>query len=151
MKYRKLQIAFSATCLIACVLLIVLWVRSYGTWDRLFWTGKNNGHQLNSMLGHVTLVVAEIPKQPVPFYVARTPIEDWLKTSFDKNVLGFYFERTPSKLLLDVPFWFILLISMAIAAAPWIRQLRWRFSLRTMLIATTLVAVGLGAIVYSVR
>ena len=29
MKFRKLRIAFSATCLIACVLLIVLWVRSY--------------------------------------------------------------------------------------------------------------------------
>ena len=26
---RYLRIAFSATCLIACVLLIVLWVRSY--------------------------------------------------------------------------------------------------------------------------
>src|SRR4051812_6024482 len=29
MRFRKLRIAFSATCLIACVLLIVLWVRSY--------------------------------------------------------------------------------------------------------------------------
>ena len=28
-RFRKLRIAFSATCLIACVLLIVLWVRSY--------------------------------------------------------------------------------------------------------------------------
>ena len=32
--------------------------------------------------------------------------------------------------------------------APW---LRWRFSLRTLLIATTLVAVVLGLIVWSVR
>src|SRR5258708_1013677 len=109
MRFRKLRIVWSVMWGIACALLMVLCVRSYGTWDRLFWTGKNNGHQLNSILGQVTLVVAEIPKQPVPFYVARTPIEDWLKTSFDKNVLGFYFERTPSKLLLDVPFWFVLL------------------------------------------
>ena len=29
MRFRKLRIAFSATCVIACVLLIVLWVRSY--------------------------------------------------------------------------------------------------------------------------
>jgi hypothetical protein len=29
MRFRKLRIAFSATCLVACVLLIVLWVRSY--------------------------------------------------------------------------------------------------------------------------
>ena len=29
MRFRKLRIAFSAMCLIACVLLIALWVRSY--------------------------------------------------------------------------------------------------------------------------
>ena len=34
MKYRKLRIAFSAACLIACVLLIVLWVRSYWRFDQ---------------------------------------------------------------------------------------------------------------------
>ena len=30
MKYCKLRIAFSAVCGIICLLLIVLWVRSYG-------------------------------------------------------------------------------------------------------------------------
>src|SRR6478672_10879160 len=34
MRFRKLRIAFSATCLIACVLLIALWVRSYWWFDR---------------------------------------------------------------------------------------------------------------------
>ena len=38
----------------------------------------------------------------------------------------------------------------ALAAAPWIRWSR-RFSLRTLLIATTLVAVVLGLIVYAAR
>jgi hypothetical protein len=32
MRYLKLRIAWSAFCCIACVLLIVLWVRSY--WQR---------------------------------------------------------------------------------------------------------------------
>jgi hypothetical protein len=35
-----------------------------------------------------------------------------------------------------------------VAAVPWIK---WRFSLRTLLIGTTLVAVGLAAIVYAAR
>src|SRR6478672_11082996 len=35
MKFRKLRIAFSATCVIACVLQIVLWVRSYDWRDRI--------------------------------------------------------------------------------------------------------------------
>ena len=36
MRFRKLRIAFSATCLIACVLLIVLWVRSYWWVDAVY-------------------------------------------------------------------------------------------------------------------
>jgi hypothetical protein len=36
-------------------------------------------------------------------------------------------------------------------AAPWLRQLGWRFSLRTLLIATTLVAIGLGLIVWATK
>ncbi len=39
-------------------------------------------------------------------------------------------------------------IAAALAALPW---LRWRFSLRTLLIATTLVAVVLGLIMWAVR
>ena len=48
---------------------------------------------------------------------------------------------------LRVPDWFLVLISLVSAAAPW---LRWscRFSLRTLLIATTLVAVVLGLVVW---
>jgi branched-subunit amino acid ABC-type transport system permease component len=50
-----------------------------------------------------------------------------------------------------LPHWFIAGFFAAFAATTWVRQLRWRFSLRTLLIATTLVAVVLGAIVWSIR
>jgi hypothetical protein len=146
MKYRKLRIAFSATCGIICLLLIALWVRSYGTWDRCFRTGKNHGWQLNSMLGHVVLVVAEPPEEFIPFFFASLPTEDRFKGTFDKYVFGFYFGGRPS-LELGFPFWFIVLIGVAITVAPWVHHLSWRFSLRTLLIAITLVAVGLGLIV----
>ena len=43
------------------------------------------------------------------------------------------------------PFWFAALLA-ATAAAPF---LQWRFSLRTLLIATTLIAVGLGILALS--
>jgi len=42
-----------------------------------------------------------------------------------------------------------VVLSPVLAAGPWIRDFNWRFSLRTLLIAMTLVAVGLGLIVYS--
>ena len=47
-----------------------------------------------------------------------------------------------------VPHWFVGIGMIGVAAAPWFR---WRFTLRTLLIATTLVAVALGLIVYVVR
>ena len=58
-------------------------------------------------------------------------------------------EDTGSRVVL-LPHWFDITVSsdFLIAAAPW---LRWRFSLRTLLIATTLVAVVLGLIVWAAR
>ena len=47
-----------------------------------------------------------------------------------------------------IPFWAPVLVLSLIAVAPWLPQ---RFSLRTLLIATTLVAVVLGLIVWSIR
>ena len=46
------------------------------------------------------------------------------------------------------PFWLTIILFAALAAAPWIPWSR-RFSLRTLLIAMTLVAVGLGLFVAS--
>jgi hypothetical protein len=42
MIFRKLRIAFSATCGIACVLLIVLWVRSCSWFDMIVIRGPSN-------------------------------------------------------------------------------------------------------------
>jgi hypothetical protein len=47
-----------------------------------------------------------------------------------------------------VPHWFVTLLFIALAAIAWIPG---RFSLRTLLIAMTLVAVVLGLIVYATR
>jgi hypothetical protein len=58
-------------------------------------------------------------------------------------VLGFYFNVGKSNLRTSIPHWFPPVLVLALATAPW---LRWRFSLRTMLIATTLVAVVLGLV-----
>ncbi len=42
-----------------------------------------------------------------------------------------------------VPYWIPILLSGSVAALPWVK---WQFSLRTMLIATTLIAVVLGLV-----
>jgi hypothetical protein len=49
------------------------------------------------------------------------------------------------------PYWSGVLLAVTLAAAPWIRQLNWRFSLRALLIAITLVAVVLGLVVWAAK
>jgi hypothetical protein len=48
----------------------------------------------------------------------------------------------------QLPHWFLVVLTAAFTVIRW---MKWRFSLRTLLIATTLVAVALGAIVLAAR
>jgi hypothetical protein len=143
---RYLRIAFSATCLTACVLLIVLWVRSYWLVDLSeLQLPKGRISSITSTPGHLTLSWNQPTILPSGTYaiadyrtksMAAAP---WALFYFAE---GFRFDRYECR----VPYWFAVLIMGPLAATPW---LRWRFSLRTLLVATTLVAVVLGVIVYT--
>jgi hypothetical protein len=50
-----------------------------------------------------------------------------------------------------MPHWFLVVGFAVLSAVPWIEHIHWRFTLRTLLIATTLVAIVLGLIVWAVR
>ena len=63
---RYLRIAFSATCLIACVLLIALWVRSYWRDDGLYW----------NIVGHRTALIASTHGRLVG-YIDLFEIDRW--------------------------------------------------------------------------
>jgi hypothetical protein len=52
--------------------------------------------------------------------------------------------------LVAAPMWLLTLMPICLSMAPWLRWSR-RFRLRTLLIATTLVAVVLGLIVWMSR
>jgi hypothetical protein len=74
------------------------------------------------------------------------------------SVLGFkYNERRPktaqrpSEYVFVVPYYFPFFLTSSFSLAPWGRYVTYRFSLRTLLIATTVFAVMLGAIMYSIR
>ena len=151
MRFRKLRIAFSVVCGIACVLLIVLWVRSYKSEE--WWQGHLIGDQnfvLTSVTGHVNLST---------MYMAHARLL-WGILSRSKESSGgqlspmwprgsqFGLKRESDHFDVVVPHWFAVLSFAALATIPW---LRWQFSLRTLLIATTLVAVVLGLIVWVTR
>jgi hypothetical protein len=49
-----------------------------------------------------------------------------------------------------VPDWFLIGVALALSFVPW-KKWSWRFTIRTLLIAMTLVAVALGLIVWSIN
>jgi hypothetical protein len=158
MRFRKLRIAWSVVFGIACVLLMVLWARSYWWSDRCDGSLLNHGFKIDSREGNLTAIVYDqllwgiTPWQRVSFWLAdleeaalvitvNQPIPTYslLGIEYGPNAWGGW--------LLIMPHWFFSVILGVTAALPWIRHVKWRFGLRTLLIATTLVAVVLGLIV----
>jgi hypothetical protein len=146
---RGLRIAVTALSLAACVLLIALWVRSYRYWD--YCVCQFSGPYFCGIGSERAILFAGANPVSVP---TATPWE--LKprlgnkaryTRQPRGLFGFSCNFDPSTgISLSCPHWFLVILSGLFTTLPWIK---WRFSLRTLLIATTLVAVGLGIIVVS--
>jgi hypothetical protein len=153
---KYLRIAVTALSLMACVLLIALWVRSYRTPDFIRATfASSRMLYVNSLFGRID-VVSFMPVQPdkpswkiESFQAGEWDQEAW---TFGENdgTFGFLFRLSPinKDWRFMLPHWFLVAVSAVSGIVPWI-QLSKRFSLRTLLIATTLVAVGLGIIAVS--
>ena len=149
MKFRKLRIAWSVVWGVAAVLLIALWVRSYW-WTRVgsLPLTEKSSVSYGSFPG-VIGIGARSGDDGTPLIMEA---DDWWSVqqlcgspAYSSRILG-YFGYAGG--VVALPYWFGVLLTVAPAVAPWIR---WRFSLRTLLIATTLVAVGLGLIVWLVH
>ena len=146
-RFRKLRIAFSALCGIISLLLIALWVRSYWHCDRFSMQWGNASHILGAVSTRGLLAIGEGD--------ATTPLKERFAisstsaraTNLETNDIGFRGKRFGvGDWFLTMPYWFPVLLLVVSAALPWNR-----FSLRTLLIAMTLVAALLGAIVWAVK
>jgi hypothetical protein len=153
MRFRKLRIAWSVMCGISSVLLIVLWVRSYSWHDTVMFEKATRTTAAGWNRGELFFVTSVLPENinftfPTDFRFQHEE-PDYEHPIGDAH-LGFQLTSMPGGLFLLVPFWFATIGSIVCSAVP---RLRWskRFSLRTLLIATTLVAVGLGLIVAVLR
>jgi hypothetical protein len=140
-RFRKLRIAWTAFCGIACVLLVVLWVRSYWRSEFIQRRTLTGSTTIGTNAGHVYLTKRYRPNSNGGWTSgANEPTQS--DSKFIWVTLG-------GATRITVPCWFTVLVPIILAGSPWIPFKR--FSLRTLLIATTLVAVVLGAIVYAVR
>jgi hypothetical protein len=144
MKFRKLRIAWSVFWGLACLLLIVLWVRSYYCHDALWHVDlKGVGVGTASVAGtaYVSLGQFRFADASPGWHYTREAV------SFKYQVFKLDMSD-PTYTELSIPFWLPILASLTTSIAPWCRS---RFSLRTLLIATTLVAVVLGLAVWAAR
>ena len=151
MRFRKLRIAFSATCLVACVLLIALWMRSIffacdGLWLRIpdRWVLV-----VQSRLGGVGFGISTHERvEEILWQTASRPPETTPDIEYT-NVLGIEVCCSPSKghYFIRIPDW-LSILSIGMTSVFLLRGTHLRFSLRTLLIATTLVAAVLGLIVW---
>jgi hypothetical protein len=134
------RVAFSAVCGIACLLLVVLWVRTRFTCDHIF-----------GPLTSTWDVIIASRQGGISFRLVRYSLPDWTWDELSPEAfahkiypgilgLGLYLSPTKDDFVLRLPYWIFIVTTVAVATIPWIK---WRFSLRTLLIATTLVAVVL--------
>jgi hypothetical protein len=137
------------------VLLIVLWMRSYWNCDQC-WGHFPNGttFEIDSNSGYVWVGILHW-NYPSPLML-RTSQQS--KESLEKygSLPKFRFMEQIGgsglgTCVFAAPHWFLILLALGVAAIPWLPWWSKRFSLRTLLIAITLVAVVLGLIVYATR
>ncbi|HEX3602026.1 MAG TPA: hypothetical protein VHU84_17870 [Lacipirellulaceae bacterium] len=159
MRFRKLRIAWSVIWGMIEVLLIALWVRSY--WKIDGFSGDCGDHYYQTaIIGGELYFARHVPngsgQQPRRIFPNRFTGSDTESTINNvkqiRRMLGVGWSRFG--VFFDygwqasVSLWWPTLISIALAAVPCIRC---RFSLRTLLIAMTLIAAALGLAIYTVK
>jgi hypothetical protein len=141
----------SAVSGVLCVLLIVLWVRSYWWFDQASLPyPSNQSVLLFSCQGRFGSCHQEIGLHQ--FLLTHAKVEQVVISADDSG-------QTPTawwpqvlrwksgEVEVHIPFWMPTLTLATLCAIPWVHFKR-TFSLRTLLIATTLIAVVLGMVVW---
>ncbi len=145
MKHRKLRIAWSVASGVAAVAMIALWVRSYWYQEIIGYKRSTNDFVVTSAGGSIYINIFQ-----------NTDLYWWSRNAGLVRINQTFFSTSPTHWFtwfrwdateIKIPTWCPTGIFAVIATIPWIASCN-RFSLRTLLIATTLVAVGLGLTVW---
>ena len=152
MRFRKLRIAWSGAWAVAFLWFLSLWVQTshisrdftIGRLPHGIWVSTMSGQVMFSSLPDVEAKHKRLRLPPpesfsVPRYAGGTR-SGFQRHDFTSTVWADY------TTYFSVPIWLLAVVAASTGVIPWIRWSN-RFSLRTLLIVTTLVAVVLGLIV----
>ena len=151
---RWLRMSASGVCLVVCILLMVLWDRSYvlhegGNWrcSSLKVLGLGTGQGVL----HITLHwnMPRVPKEKLAHFFQQLPAEFFRGGGTKPTLLPFALIKSDN-IHAQVPIWLLAVLAAACACVPWLPWYRipWstRFSLRTLLLVMTLVSMLLGLV-----
>ena len=146
---KYLRIAVTTLSLTACALLVALWVRSYRIYDALCGSiGDHGAISLDLLRGRIILSYwPQLDREWQWWHDEPDKVQIKSLNDID-HVTGFNTFTNFDGGGVLVPHWFPVTVTAIVAVIGWSRGSR-RFSLRTLQIATTLIAVGLGIIVVS--
>jgi hypothetical protein len=125
---RKLRIAVSVFFGLLAVALFVLWPLTYSKPLSITFPGAIAEEHREFRIGGGQIRMDSVTR--LRYQVQSWPKRTWQTSNAIKSV--------------HFPLWFCTAISITFAAILWVPHSTFRFSLRTLLIATTLVAVVLG-------
>jgi hypothetical protein len=159
---RKLRIAVSVIFGLLTVALCVLWVRSYWRMDVARYWGDRDKTSFVCGGGKLSYSWLRLPVQQLQFYQSQfyqTQCRGWDVESRPITtpafVAHFVWRRDRDLTNFRIPFWLPVLVSLAAfgyaADRAGLPLHRLRFSVLTLLIATTLLAVVLGLAVWLAR
>jgi hypothetical protein len=136
-------------CGVVALSFVVLWARSYWWWDELRVPDPFRA-KANTAYGLLTADIGPASNTNNEWLLQATSVDILIRRRILHQGFSHLYRFEASKNWVCVPLWCMVLIPAALGVGPWLSFLRWRFSLRTLLIATTLIAVVLGLIVYAV-
>jgi hypothetical protein len=159
MKYRKLRIAWSVVWGIAISVLIGLWIDSYWNSTIILRVSSERRTSIENGLGRMSLSSTSLPPavREVSWTSIRAPMTSIVldankaAEAVMHHFAGVHWMFLKKTWRIAASHWLLALAMAAIAAAPWLPWFRSHFRLRTLLIATTLVAVVLGLVVWIAR
>jgi hypothetical protein len=149
MKRFYLRFAWSLAWGVAAVLLSMLWVRSYWHADDVVLTRGGNMYGMESACGSIRPFFNGTDSWPDTFGIATERIAE-SQLEYEHSTFGWDDQDYPTYFMAYCPHWIFAIFAAVFAVVPWM-HLRARFSLRTLLVVTTIVAAGLGLAVWAAR
>lgn len=146
----RLRLTVAVTCLLATACFAILWMRSLRQWDNILYVGASLGMleagssdgMLSLCHAHGTEYQSTEGSDRIGIYwmttsrdrinPARVPLWRWARLDRDLESYGVF-----------IPFWLLILVSGGVGIALSIRR-PFRFSLRTLAIGATFIALTLG-------